>query len=77
MIAVKLSVKQLIEALRGLNEQEKVQVREALSKDLDSEDNKAGEAELTNRYKKAFTDAELFRQGKLKTYSLTELLDEL
>ena len=77
MIAVKLSVKQLIEALRGLTEREKVQVREALSKDLAGQNEEFKEAELTSRYKQAFSDAELFEQGKLKTYSLSELLDEL
>lgn len=47
MIAIKLSVQQLIEALTGLNEKEKIQVREALNKDFEISDNEL--EELLNR----------------------------
>jgi len=33
--------------------------------------------ELTMRYKNAFEDADLFRQGSLKTYSINSLLNDL
>jgi|GEM_PF-5963859 len=75
MIAIKLTVEQLIEALRGLTEKEKVQVKAALNKDDDKM--QVLEKELTNRYRKAASDAVLFEKGELKTYSLSELLDEL
>lgn len=77
MIAVKLSVKQLVEALKGLTDREKEQVRKALEKDSDAQSELGQEAELTERYKNAFNDAELFKQGKLKTYPLSDLLDDL
>ena len=38
---------------------------------------KLQEAELLLRYKQAFSDAKLFEQGKLKTYPIADLLDEL
>lgn len=38
---------------------------------------KLEEAELALRYKKAFEDAKLFEQGKLKTHPISQLLDEL
>jgi len=38
MIAVKLSVQQLIEVLSGLSEKEKTRVREALNKDFEIAD---------------------------------------
>lgn len=47
MIAIKLSVQQLIEALSGLNENEKIRVREALNKDFEISDTEL--EELLNR----------------------------
>lgn len=38
---------------------------------------KLQEAELTQRYRNALTDIQLFKEGKLKTYSAKDLLDEL
>jgi uncharacterized tellurite resistance protein B-like protein len=38
MIAIKLSLQQLIEAVSGLNEQEKILVREALNTDFEIDD---------------------------------------
>ena len=38
---------------------------------------KLQEAELTQRYRNALTDIELFKEGKLKTHSMKDLLDEL
>jgi len=35
------------------------------------------EAELTQRYRNALTDIQLFKEGKLKTYSMKDLLNEL
>jgi len=75
MIAVKLTVEQLIDALKGLTEKEKVQVKEALAKDGQS--TSSLEAQLTNKYRNAAKEAALFEKGQLKTYSLSELLDEL
>ncbi|HQT59544.1 hypothetical protein [Daejeonella sp.] len=47
MIAVKLSVQQLIEALSGLSEKEKIRVREALNTDFEIADTEL--EELLNR----------------------------
>lgn len=77
MIAIKLSVKQLVEALKGLTEKEKEQVKEALEKESNTQTHVKQEIELTERYRNVLNDAELFKQGKLKTYTLSELLDEL
>jgi hypothetical protein len=38
---------------------------------------KLQEAELSLRYKRAFENAKLFEQGKLETYPIAGLLDEL
>lgn len=38
---------------------------------------KLQEAELAQRYREALTDIELFKEGKLKTRPIQELLDEL
>jgi hypothetical protein len=35
------------------------------------------EAELTQRYRNAITDAQQFQEGKLTTYPIKDLLDEL
>lgn len=35
------------------------------------------EAELTQRYRNALTDAQLFQEGKLRTYPIEDLLNEL
>lgn len=46
------------------------QEREVLRKKLQ-------EAELTQRYRNALSDSQLFQEGKLKTYPIQDLLDEL
>ncbi|WP_256004026.1 hypothetical protein [Pedobacter deserti] len=74
MIAVKLTVEQLVAALKGLNEREKAQVKQALAQDQDAV---LREPDLAERYKNAAKDALLFEKGQLKTYSLSEILDEL
>ncbi len=38
---------------------------------------KLQEAELTQRYRNALTDVQLFQEGKLTTYSIQDLLNEL
>ena len=38
---------------------------------------KLQEAELTQRYRNALSDAQLFQEGKLTTYPIQDLLDEL
>lgn len=38
---------------------------------------KLQEAELTQRYRNALSDSQLFQEGKLKTYPIQDLLDEL
>jgi hypothetical protein len=38
---------------------------------------KLQEAELAQRYREALTDIQLFKEGKLKTRPIQELLDEL
>lgn len=75
MIAVKLTVQQHIDALKGLTEKEKVQVKEALAKEVQG--TASMEQELTGKYRNAAKDAALFEKGQLKTYSLSELLDGL
>ena len=50
---------------------------DALTKEREELIQKLQEAELSLRYKKAINDAALFEQGKLKTYPITDLLDEL
>ena len=50
---------------------------DALSKEREELIHKLQEAELSLRYKQAFSDAKLFKQGKLKTHPITKLLDEL
>lgn len=35
------------------------------------------EAELAQRYRNALSDAQLFQEGKLTTYPIEDLLDEL
>lgn len=50
---------------------------ETLNKEREDLKHKLQEAELSLRYKQAFEDAKLFEQGKLKTYPIAELLDEL
>jgi hypothetical protein len=52
-------------------------VWDALNKEREELKHKLQEAELMLRYKNAFNDATLFEQGKLKTYPIAELLDEL
>lgn len=49
----------------------------ALNKEREELKRKLQEAELSLRYKQAFTDAQLFEQGKLKTHPIAELWDEL
>ena len=49
----------------------------ALNKERDELKHKLLETELLLRYKQAFSDAKLFEQGKLETYPIAELLDEL
>jgi hypothetical protein len=49
----------------------------ALKKERQELVKKLEEAELSLRYKQAFEDAKLFEQGKLRTYPISELLDEL
>jgi hypothetical protein len=50
---------------------------DALTKEREELKQKLQQAELSLRYKQAFEDAKLFEQGKLKTYPISELLDEL
>jgi hypothetical protein len=50
---------------------------DALNKEREELMQKLQEAELSLRYKQAFNDAKLFQQGKLKTYPIADLLDEL
>jgi hypothetical protein len=50
---------------------------DALNKEREELKHKLQEAELSRRYKQAFTDAKLFEQGKLKTHPIADLLDEL
>ncbi len=50
---------------------------DALNKEREDLIHKLQDAELSLRYKQAFKDAELFEQGKLKTYPIAQLLDEL
>jgi hypothetical protein len=50
---------------------------DAINKEREELKHKLEEAELLLRYKQAFKDARLFEQGKLKTYPIAELLDEL
>lgn len=50
---------------------------DALNKEREQLKHKLQEAELMLRYKQAFTDSKLFEQGKLKTYSIENLLNEL
>lgn len=38
---------------------------------------KLQEAELTQRYRTALTDAQLFQEGRLTTYPIQDLLNEL
>lgn len=38
---------------------------------------KLQEAELTQRYRNALTDVQLFQEGKLTTYPIQDLLNEL
>lgn len=45
---------------------------DAINKEREELKMKLKEAELLLRYKQAFNDAELFEQGKLKTYPITE-----
>jgi len=49
----------------------------ALNKEKEHLKAKLEEAELMLRYKHAINDAKLFEQGQLKTYPISELLDEL
>ncbi len=49
----------------------------ALNKEIVQLKHKLQEAELSLRYKRAFSDAKLFEQGKLETHPIAELLDEL
>ncbi|TSD66115.1 hypothetical protein FFF34_001565 [Inquilinus sp. KBS0705] len=50
---------------------------DALNKEREELIHKLEEAELQLRYKHAFNDAKLFEEGKLKTYPIAELLNEL
>ncbi|WP_259070942.1 hypothetical protein HDF24_23000 [Mucilaginibacter sp. X4EP1] len=50
---------------------------DALNKEREELIHKLQEAELSLRFKQAFEDAKLFEQGKLKTYPIVQLLDEL
>jgi len=49
----------------------------ALNLEIDKLKRELQELELTMRYKNAFEDADLFRQGSLKTYSIDSLLNDL
>jgi len=50
---------------------------DALNKEREELKHKLQEAELSLRYKQAFKDAKLFKEGKLETHPIAELLDEL
>jgi hypothetical protein len=50
---------------------------DAINKEREELKHKLQEAELSLRYKRAFKDAKLFEQGKLKTRPIANLLDEL
>jgi hypothetical protein len=50
---------------------------DALNKEREELINKLQEAELSLRYKQAFNDAKLFEEGKLATYPIADLLNEL
>ena len=50
---------------------------EKLNREREELRRKLQEAELTQRYRNALTDIELFKEGKLKTHSMKDLLDEL
>ena len=64
MIAIKLSVQQLIEALSGLNEKEKIRVREALNKDFEISDTEL--EELLNRKRD-------FQAGRITSHPWAEI----
>ena len=50
---------------------------DALNKEREELMRRLQEAELSLRYKQAFNDAKLFEKGKLKTFPIATLLDEL
>ena len=50
---------------------------DALNKEREELISKLQEAELSLRYKQAFNDAKLFEEGKLTTYPIADLLNEL
>ena len=50
---------------------------DALNKEREELIQRLQEAELSLRYKQAFNDAKLFEEGKLKTYPIASLLNEL
>ena len=50
---------------------------DTLNKEREHLKHKLEEAELSLRYKQAFEDAKLFEQGKLETYPIADLFDEL
>ena len=50
---------------------------DALNKEREELINRLQEAELSLRYKQAFNDAKLFEEGKLITYPIADLLNEL
>jgi hypothetical protein len=50
---------------------------EKLNREREELRRKLQEAELTQRYRNALTDIELFKEGKLKTHSMKDFLDEL
>ncbi len=64
MIVVKLSVQQLIEAISGLNEKEKIREREALNKDFEIDN--ADLEELLNRKRD-------FQAGRLSSRPWAEI----
>jgi hypothetical protein len=50
---------------------------DAFNKEREELKQKLGETELMLRYKHAFEDARLFERGKLTTYPIADLLNEL
>ncbi len=64
MIAIKLSLQQLIEAVSGLNEQEKILVREALNTDFEIDDIEL--EELLNRKRD-------FQAGRISSHPWAEI----
>jgi predicted GTPase len=50
---------------------------DALNKEREELKHKLEEAELSLRYKQASKEAKLFEQGKLNTYPISKLLDQL